>query len=151
MKNDGDFAASMNTNEFVYTIHLPEGIEYVDQSLTTELPFGNGSGNMLNPMITTYDPTTRTITIKSNGDETNSNNASLMPNKNLNINYKLRVNNVPTPRQVTFQDNLVYKTFAEEYFDTPPTPSDVNLEPYNIDIVMNKDELQRAVDTKVIA
>ncbi len=151
LKNDGDFAASMNTNEFVYTIHLPEGIEYVDQSLTTELPFGNGSGNMLNPMITTYDPTTRTITIKSNGDETNSNNASLMPNKNLNINYKLRVNNVPTPRQVTFQDNLVYKTFAEEYFDTPPTPSDVNLEPYNIDIVMNKDELQRAVDTKVIA
>ena len=34
LKNNGNFGASFNTDDFVYKIQLPEGVEYVNNSLT---------------------------------------------------------------------------------------------------------------------
>ncbi len=34
LKNNGNSGASLDTNDFVYQVQLPEGVEYVNNSLT---------------------------------------------------------------------------------------------------------------------
>lgn len=65
--NDGNTSASLKDDEFVYTLHLPQGIQYVDNSLTVSTPNGNVAGQSLNPMNVTYDRNNNTVTIKSRG------------------------------------------------------------------------------------
>lgn len=148
LKNNGNFGASFNTDDFVYKIQLPEGVEYVNNSLTKDFPSGN-SGVDINDMNVTYDAANRIITIKSTGGGTGNSPARLMPDKILDLKYKLRVNNVPTPRTVTFNDILTYKTYTQDFINSPAESHTVSTNPYTIDIIMNKDVLQAEVDRRI--
>lgn len=132
----------------VYKIQLPEGVEYVNNSLTKDFPSGN-SGVDINDMNVTYDAANRIITIKSTGGGTGNSPARLMPDKILDLKYKLRVNNVPTPRTVTFNDILTYKTYTQDFINSPAESHTVSTNPYTIDIIMNKDALQAEVDRRI--
>ncbi|HCY6794671.1 TPA: LPXTG-anchored repetitive surface protein SasC [Staphylococcus aureus] len=148
LKNNGNFGASFNTDDFVYKIQLPEGVEYVNNSLTKDFPSSN-SGVDINDMNVTYDAANRIITIKSTGGGTGNSPARLMPDKILDLKYKLRVNNVPTPRTVTFNDTLTYKTYSQDFINSPAESHTVSTNPYTIDIIMNKDALQAEVDRRI--
>ncbi len=148
LKKNGNFGASFNTDDFVYKIQLPEGVEYVNNSLTKDFPSGN-SGVDINDMNVTYDAANRIITIKSTGGGTGNSPARLMPDKILDLKYKLRVNNVPTPRTVTFNDILTYKTYTQDFINSPAESHTVSTNPYTIDIIMNKDVLQAEVDRRI--
>lgn len=148
LKNNGNSGASLDTDEFVYKIQLPEGVEYVNNSLTKDFP-SNNSGVDVNDMNVTYDAANRVITIKSIGGGTTNSPARLMPDKILDLKYKLRVNNVPTPRTVTFNDTLTYKTYTQDFINSAAESHTVSTNPYTIDIIMNKDALQAEVDRRI--
>ncbi|HGZ9587169.1 TPA: LPXTG-anchored aggregation protein SasC [Staphylococcus aureus] len=148
LKNNGNSGASLDTDEFVYKIQLPEGVEYVNNSLTKDFP-SNNSGVDVNDMNVTYDAANRVITIKSTGGGTTNSPARLMPDKILDLKYKLRVNNVPTPRTVTFNDTLTYKTYTQDFINSAAESHTVSTNPYTIDIIMNKDALQTEVDRRI--
>lgn len=148
LKNNGNSGASLDTDEFVYKIQLPEGVEYVNNSLTKDFP-SNNSGVDVNDMNVTYDAANRVITIKSTGGDTTNSPARLMPDKILDLKYKLRVNNVPTPRTVTFNDTLTYKTYTQDFINSAAESHTVSTNPYTIDIIMNKDALQAEVDRRI--
>ncbi|HCZ7105180.1 LPXTG-anchored repetitive surface protein SasC [Staphylococcus aureus] len=148
LKNNGNSGASLDTDEFVYKIQLPEGVEYVNNSLTKDFP-SNNSGVDVNDMNVTYDAANRVITIKSTGGGTTNSPARLMPDKILDLKYKLRVNNVPTPRTVTFNDTLTYKTYTQDFINSAAESHTVSTNPYTIDIIMNKDALQSEVDRRI--
>ncbi|HEH0743429.1 TPA: LPXTG-anchored repetitive surface protein SasC [Staphylococcus aureus] len=148
LKNNGNSGASLDTDEFVYKIQLPEGVEYVNNSLTKDFP-SNNSGVDVNDMNVTYDAANRVITIKSTGGGTTNSPAQLMPDKILDLKYKLRVNNVPTPRTVTFNDTLTYKTYTQDFINSAAESHTVSTNPYTIDIIMNKDALQAEVDRRI--
>ncbi|ENM82395.1 SasC/Mrp/FmtB intercellular aggregation domain-containing protein [Staphylococcus aureus M1321] len=146
LKNNGNFGASFNTDDFVYKVQLPEGVEYVNNSLTKDFPSSN-SGVDMNDFNVTYDAANRVITIKSTGGGSGNSPARLMPE--LDLKYKLRVNNVPTPRTVTFNDTLTYKTYTQDFINSPAESHTVSTNPYTIDIIMNKDALQAEVDRRI--
>ncbi|MGK8546389.1 LPXTG-anchored aggregation protein SasC [Staphylococcus aureus] len=148
LKNNGNFGASFNTDDFVYQVQLPEGVEYVNNSLTKDFPSSN-SGVDMNDFNVTYDAANRVITIKSTGGGSGNSPARLMPDKILDSKYKLRVNNVPTPRTVTFNDTLTYKTYTQDFINSPAESHTVRTNPYTIDIIMNKDALQAEVDRRI--
>ncbi|HFJ5388702.1 LPXTG-anchored repetitive surface protein SasC [Staphylococcus aureus] len=148
LKNNGNFGASFNTDDFVYKVQLPEGIEYVNNSLTKDFPSSN-SGVDMNDFNVTYDAANRVITIKSTDGGSGNSPARLMPDKILDLKYKLRVNNVPTPRTVTFNDTLTYKTYTQDFINSPAESHTVSTNPYTIDIIMNKDALQAEVDRRI--
>ncbi|HFQ3197552.1 TPA: LPXTG-anchored aggregation protein SasC [Staphylococcus aureus] len=148
LKNNGNFGASFNTDDFVYQVQLPEGVEYVNNSLTKDFPSSN-SGVDMNDFNVTYDAANRVITIKSTGGGSGNSPARLMPDKILDLKYKLRVNNVPTPRTVTFNDTLTYKTYTQDFINSPAESHTVRTNPYTIDIIMNKDALQAEVDRRI--
>lgn len=145
LKNNGNFGASFNTDDFVYQVQLPEGVEYVNNSLTKDFPSSN-SGVDMNDFNVTYDAANRVITIKSTGGGSGNSPARLMPDKILDLKYKLRVNNVPTPRTVTFNDTL---TYTLDFINSPAESHTVRTNPYTIDIIMNKDALQAEVDRRI--
>ncbi|HDF5389991.1 TPA: LPXTG-anchored repetitive surface protein SasC [Staphylococcus aureus] len=148
LKNNGNFGASFNTDDFVYKVQLPEGVEYVNNSLTKDFPSSN-SGVDMNDFNVTYDAANRVITIKSTGGGSGNSPARLMPDKILDLKYKLRVNNIPTPRTVTFNDTLTYKTYTQDFINSPAESHTVSTNPYTIDIIMNKDALQAEVDRRI--
>ncbi|HGZ6689713.1 TPA: LPXTG-anchored aggregation protein SasC [Staphylococcus aureus] len=148
LKNNGNFGASFNTDDFVYKVQLPEGVEYVNNSLTKDFPSSN-SGVDMNDFNVTYDAANRVITIKSTDGGSGNSPARLMPDKILDLKYKLRVNNVPTPRTVTFNDTLTYKTYTQDFINSPAESHTVSTNPYTIDIIMNKDALQAEVDRRI--
>ncbi|HBC4806294.1 TPA: LPXTG-anchored repetitive surface protein SasC [Staphylococcus aureus] len=148
LKNNGNFGASFNTDDFVYKVQLPEGVEYVNNSLTKDFPSSN-SGVDMNDFNVTYDAANRVITIKSTGGGSGNSPARLMPDKILDLKYKLRVNNVPTPRTVTFNDTLTYKTYTQDFINSLAESHTVSTNPYTIDIIMNKDALQAEVDRRI--
>ncbi|HCU8284341.1 TPA: LPXTG-anchored repetitive surface protein SasC [Staphylococcus aureus] len=148
LKNNGNFGASFNTDDFVYKVQLPEGVEYVNNSLTKDFPSSN-LGVDMNDFNVTYDAANRVITIKSTGGGSGNSPARLMPDKILDLKYKLRVNNVPTPRTVTFNDTLTYKTYTQDFINSPAESHTVSTNPYTIDIIMNKDALQAEVDRRI--
>ncbi|SCT83788.1 LPXTG-anchored aggregation protein SasC [Staphylococcus aureus] len=148
LKNNGNFGASFNTDDFVYKVQLPEGVEYVNNSLTKDFPSSN-SGVDMNDFNVTYDAANRVITIKSTGGGSGNSPARLMPDIILDLKYKLRVNNVPTPRTVTFNDTLTYKTYTQDFINSPAESHTVSTNPYTIDIIMNKDALQAEVDRRI--
>lgn len=148
LKNNGNFGASFNTDDFVYKVQLPEGVEYVNNSLTKDFP-SSDSGVDMNDFNVTYDATNRVITIKSTGGGSGNSPARLIPDKILDLKYKLRVNNVPTPRTVSFNDTLTYKTYTQDFINSPAESHTVSTNPYTIDIIMNKDALQAEVDRRI--
>ncbi|EMN8523079.1 TPA: LPXTG-anchored repetitive surface protein SasC [Staphylococcus aureus] len=154
LKNNGNSGASLDTNDFVYQVQLPEGVEYVNNSLTKDFP-SNNSGVDVNDMNVTYDAANRVITIKSTGGGTANSPARLMPDKILDLRYKLRVNNVPTPRTVTFNETLTYKTYTQDFINSPAenrnnVPLNKRVSQADIDTLTNQMQhtLIRSVDAE---
>lgn len=152
--NNGKSGASMLPGAFEYSMQLPEGIEYVPNSITTSFPDGNGPNDVMNPLTENYDQGTRTLTFTSNGitsaTPTQGEPTSLLANKTLNVTFNLRVNNVATPKQVTFSDAIKSKTYTQTYLNGEPPQSTVNGVPYQVNIVMNKDDLQAQYNWGVV-
>lgn len=153
--NNGNYSASLAPNKFSYTVKLPQGVSYVDQSLTTAFPNGNGTSEVLKPMTVNYDNATNTVTFTSQGVTTNRGTHApevLLPEKSLKLTYKVRVDNVPTPQQIDFKDTVVYQTAFDTNLSTNNAP-EVTLvtDPYHVNVVMNKAALQNQVDTDVNA
>ncbi|HHB5605305.1 TPA: LPXTG-anchored aggregation protein SasC [Staphylococcus aureus] len=122
----------------------------MDPTATNNKDFpSNNSGVDVNDMNVTYDAANRVITIKSTGGGTANSPARLMPDKILDLRYKLRVNNVPTPRTVTFNETLTYKTYTQDFINSAAESHTVSTNPYTIDIIMNKDALQAEVDRRI--
>lgn len=151
LKDDGSFAVSLKPNEFSYTINLPEGIEYVDNSLQLAFPGGNLSDVNVRPFTVNYDRQNRTVTFTSNGSTQGQSGAleqaRLQAGKILRLSYKLRVNNVTVPKTVSFTDSATYNTFTLDYMNQAPPASVVQSQPYQLDIVMNKEALQRQAES----
>ncbi|MET1374766.1 hypothetical protein ABUR95_15485, partial [Staphylococcus aureus] len=97
--------------------------------LTKDFPSSN-SGVDMNDFNVTYDAANRVITIKSTGGGSGNSPARLMPDKILDLKYKLRVNNVPTPRKVTFNDTLTYKTYTQDFINSPAESHTVSTKPF---------------------
>lgn len=152
--NNGKSGASMLPGAFEYSMQLPEGIEYVPNSITTSFPDGNGPNDVMNPLTENYDQGTRTLTFTSNGitsaTPTQGEPTSLLANKTLNVTFNLRVNNVANPKQVTFSDAIKSKTYTQTYLNGEPPQSTVNGVPYQVNIVMNKDDLQAQYNWGVV-
>ena len=152
--NNGKSGASMLPGSFEYSMQLPEGIEYVPNSITTSFPDGNGPNDVMNPLTENYDQGTRTLTFTSNGitsaTPTQGEPTSLLANKTLNVTFNLRVNNVANPKQVTFSDAIKSKTYTQTYLNGEPPQSTVNGVPYQVNIVMNKDDLQAQYNWGVV-
>lgn len=152
--NNGKSGASMLPGAFEYSMQLPEGIEYVPNSITTSFPDGNGPNDVMNPLTENYDQGTRTLTFTSNGitsaTPTQGEPTSLLANKTLNVTFNLRVKNVANPKQVTFSDAIKSKTYTQTYLNGEPPQSTVNGVPYQVNIVMNKDDLQAQYNWGVV-
>lgn len=152
--NNGKSGASMLPGAFEYSMQLPEGIEYVPNSITTSFPDGNGPNDVMNRLTENYDQGTRTLTFTSNGitsaTPTQGEPTSLLANKTLNVTFNLRVNNVANPKEVTFSDAIKSKTYTQTYLNGEPPQSIVNGVPYQVNIVMNKDDLQAQYNWGVV-
>ena len=75
----------------------------------------------VNPFSVNFDRQNHTLTFSSNGlnlGRSAQDVARFLPNKILNIRYKLRPVNISTPREVTFNEAIKYKTFSEYYINT---------------------------------
>ena len=152
--NNGKSGDSMLPGAFEYSMQLPEGIEYVPNSITTSFPDGNGPNDVMNRLTENYDQGTRTLTFTSNGitsaTPTQGEPTSLLANKTLNVTFNLRVNNVANPKEVTFSDAIKSKTYTQTYLNGEPPQSIVNGVPYQVNIVMNKDDLQAQYNWGVV-
>lgn len=56
---------------------------------------------------------------------------------------------MPTPRTVTFNETLTYKTYTQDFINSAAESHTVSTNPYTIDIIMNKDALQAEVDRRI--
>ncbi|MCC3754475.1 SasC/FmtB family protein [Staphylococcus capitis] len=153
IENDGNFAAALDTNQLTYTVTLPQNFEYIDNSTVATFVNGNMPNTTIKPLSVNYDRQTNTLTFTSNGVNKSSSNqedAKFLPNKILNIKYKLRPVNISTPRQVTVNQSLKYKTYAQDYLNTTDNTVTAQQTPFTIDVKMNKDDLEEQVNKEVI-
>ncbi|NHM71377.1 SasC/FmtB family protein [Staphylococcus aureus] len=69
--NNGNFGASLKADQFKYEVTLPQGVTYVNDSLTITFPNGNEDSTVLKNMTVNYDQTANTnsdvTTAKDNG------------------------------------------------------------------------------------
>ena len=137
IENDGNFAAALDTNKLIYTVKLPENFEYIDDSTVATFVNGNMPNTTIKPLSVNYNRQTNTLTFTSNGVNKSSSNqedAKFLPNKILNIKYKLRPVNIPTPRQVTVNQSITYKTYAQYYLNTNDNTVTAQQTPFTIDV-----------------
>lgn len=153
IENDGNFAAALDTNQLTYTVSLPQNFEYIDNSTVATFVNGNMPNTTIKPLSVDYDRQNNTLTFTSNGvnkSSSNKDDAKFLPTKILNIKYKLRPVNIPTPRQVTVNQSLKYKTYAQDYLNTTDNTVTAQQTPFTIDVKMNKDDLEEQVNKEVI-
>ena len=103
-------------------------------------------------MSVNFDRQNRTLTFTSNGLTSKEVilEARFLPNKILNIRYKLRPVNIETPREVTFNESLKYKTYAEIYVNTNDNTVIAQQSPFSLNVIMNKDNLEEQVNKEII-
>ncbi len=65
--NNGNFGASLKADQFKYEVTLPQGVTYVNDSLTTTFPNGNEDSTVLKNMTVNYDQTANKVTFTSQG------------------------------------------------------------------------------------
>ncbi|EKS37960.1 SasC/FmtB family protein [Staphylococcus epidermidis] len=153
IENNGNFAAAIGQNELTYKITLPENFEYVDNSTEVSFVNGNVPNSTVNPFSVNFDRQNHTLTFSSNGlnlGRSAQDVARFLPNKILNIRYKLRPVNISTPREVTFNEAIKYKTFSEYYINTNDNTVTGQQTPFSINVIMNKDDLSEQVNKDII-
>lgn len=153
IENNGNFAAAIGQNELTYKVTLPENFEYVDNSTEVSFVNGNVPNSTVNPFSVNFDRQNHTLTFSSNGlnlGRSAQDVARFLPNKILNIRYKLRPVNISTPREVTFNEAIKYKTFSEYYINTNDNTVTGQQTPFSINVIMNKDDLSEQVNKDII-
>lgn len=153
IENNGNFAAAIGQNELTYKVTLPENFEYVDNSTEVSFVNGNVPNSTVNPFSVNFDRQNHTLTFSSNGlnlGRSAQDVARFLPNKILNIRYKLRPVNISTSREVTFNEAIKYKTFSEYYINTNDNTVTGQQTPFSINVIMNKDDLSEQVNKDII-
>lgn len=153
IENNGNFAAAIGQNELTYKVTLPDNFEYVDNSTEVSFVNGNVPNSTVNPFSVNFDRQNHTLTFSSNGlnlGRSAQDVARFLPNKILNIRYKHRPVNIPTPREVTFNEAIKYKTFSEYYINTNDNTVTGQQTPFSINVIMNKDDLSEQVNKDII-
>lgn len=153
IENNGNFAAAIGPNELTYKVTLPDNFEYVDNSTEVSFVNGNVPNSTVNPFSVNFDRQNHTLTFSSNGlnlSRSSQDVARFLPNKVLNIRYKLRPVNISTPREVTFNEAIKYKTFSEYYINTTDNTVTGQQTPFSINVIMNKDDLSEQVNKDII-
>ncbi|MCG1670132.1 DUF1542 domain-containing protein [Staphylococcus epidermidis] len=153
IENNGNFAAAIGQNELTYKVTLPDNFEYVDNSTEVSFVNGNVPNSTVNPFSVNFDRQNHTLTFSSNGlnlGRSAQDVARFLPNKILNIRYKLRPFNISTPREVTFNEAIKYKTFSEYYINTTDNTVTGQQTPFSINVIMNKDDLSEQVNKDII-
>lgn len=150
--NNGNFGASLKANEFKYEVTLPQGVTYVNDSLTTAFPDGNDDSTVLKNMTVNYDQNANTLTFTSQGVTTargTNTKEVLFPDKSLKISYKVNVANIATPQNINFNEKLTYRTASDVIVGNAQPEVTLTADPFSVAVEMNKDALQQQVNSQV--
>lgn len=119
--NNGNFGASLKADQFKYEVTLPQGVTYVNDSLTTTFPNGNEDSTVLKNMTVNYD-------------------------QNAN---KVNVANIDTPKNIDFNEKLTYRTASDVVINNAQPEVTLTADPFSVAVEMNKDALQQQVNSQV--
>ncbi len=150
--NNGNFGASLKSDQFKYEVTLPQGVTYVNDSLTTTFPNGNEDSTVLKNMTVNYDQNANKVTFTSQGVTTARGTHTkevLFPDKSLKLSYKVNVTNIDTPKNIDFNEKLTYRTASDVVINNAQPEVTLTADPFSVAVEMNKDALQQQVNSQV--
>ncbi|MFB2203138.1 LPXTG-anchored DUF1542 repeat protein FmtB [Staphylococcus aureus] len=150
--NNGNFGASLKADQFKYEVKLPQGVTYVNDSLTTTFPNGNEDSTVLKNMTVNYDQNANKVTFTSQGVTTARGTHTkevLFPDKSLKLSYKVNVANIDTPKNIDFNEKLTYRTASDVVINNAQPEVTLTADPFSVAVEMNKDALQQQVNSQV--
>ncbi|HDH5610238.1 TPA: DUF1542 domain-containing protein [Staphylococcus aureus] len=150
--NNGNFGASLKADQFKYEVTLPQGVTYVNDSLTTIFPNGNEDSTVLKNMTVNYDQNANKVTFTSQGVTTARGTHTkevLFPDKSLKLSYKVNVANIDTPKNIDFNEKLTYRTASDVVINNAQPEVTLTADPFSVAVEMNKDALQQQVNSQV--
>ncbi|RQX56514.1 LPXTG-anchored DUF1542 repeat protein FmtB [Staphylococcus aureus] len=150
--NNGNFGASLKADQFKYEVTLPQGVTYVNDSLTTTFPNGNEDSTVLKNMTVNYDQNANKVTFTSQGVTTARGTHTkevLFPDKSLKLSYKVNVANIDTPKNIDFNEKLTYRTASDVVINNAQPEVTLIADPFSVAVEMNKDALQQQVNSQV--
>ncbi|SUK11803.1 LPXTG-anchored DUF1542 repeat protein FmtB [Staphylococcus aureus] len=150
--NNGNFGASLKADQFKYEVTLPQGVTYVNNSLTTTFPNGNEDSTVLKNMTVNYDQNANKVTFTSQGVTTARGTHTkevLFPDKSLKLSYKVNVANIDTPKNIDFNEKLTYRTASDIVINNAQPEVTLTADPFSVAVEMNKDALQQQVNSQV--
>lgn len=150
--NNGNFGASLKVDQFKYEVTLPQGVTYVNDSLTTTFPNGNEDSTVLKNMTVNYDQNANKVTFTSQGVTTARGTHTkevLFPDKSLKLSYKVNVANIDTPKNIDFNEKLTYRTASDVVINNAQPEVTLTADPFSVAVEMNKDALQQQVNSQV--
>ncbi|HCD8749217.1 TPA: DUF1542 domain-containing protein [Staphylococcus aureus] len=150
--NNGNFGASLKVDQFKYEVTLPQGVTYVNDSLTTTFPNGNEDSTVLKNMTVNYDQNANKVTFTSQGVTTARGTHTkevLFPDKSLKLSYKVNVTNIDTPKNIDFNEKLTYRTASDVVINNAQPEVTLTADPFSVAVEMNKDALQQQVNSQV--
>ncbi|HDD2417467.1 TPA: DUF1542 domain-containing protein [Staphylococcus aureus] len=150
--NNGNFGASLKADQFKYEVTLPQGVTYVNDSLTTTFPNGNEDSTVLKNMTVNYDQTANKVTFTSQGVTTARGTHTkevLFPDKSLKLSYKVNIANIDTPKNIDFNEKLTYRTASDVVINNAQPEVTLTADPFSVAVEMNKDALQQQVNSQV--
>lgn len=150
--NNGNFGASLKADQFKYEVTLPQGVTYINDSLTTTFPNGNEDSTVLKNMTVNYDQTANKVTFTSQGVTTARGTHTkevLFPDKSLKLSYKVNVANIDTPKNIDFNEKLTYRTASDVVINNAQPEVTLTADPFSVAVEMNKDALQQQVNSQV--
>lgn len=150
--NNGNFGTSLKSDQFKYEVTLPQGVTYVNDSLTTTFPNGNEDSTVLKNMTVNYDQNANKVTFTSQGVTTARGTHTkevLFPDKSLKLSYKVNVANIDTPKNIDFNEKLTYRTASDVVINNAQPEVTLTADPFSVAVEMNKDALQQQVNSQV--
>ncbi|HEH7866747.1 TPA: DUF1542 domain-containing protein [Staphylococcus aureus] len=150
--NNGNFGASLKADQFKYEVTLPQGVTYVNDSLTTTFPNGNEDSTVLKNMTVNYDQNANKVTFTSQGVTTARGTHTkevLFPDKSLKLSYKVNVANIDTPKNIDFNEKLTYRTASDVVINNAQPEVTLTADPFSVAVEMNKGALQQQVNSQV--
>ncbi|HDB8510943.1 TPA: DUF1542 domain-containing protein [Staphylococcus aureus] len=150
--NNGNFGASLKADQFKYEVTLPQGVTYVNDSLTTTFPNGNEDSTVLKNMTVNYDQNANKVTFTSQGVTTARGTHTkevLFPDKSLKLSYKVNVANIDTPKNIDFNEKLTYRTASDVVINNAQPEVTLTADTFSVAVEMNKDALQQQVNSQV--
>ncbi|HEH8019519.1 TPA: DUF1542 domain-containing protein [Staphylococcus aureus] len=146
--NNGNFGASLKADQFKYEVTLPQGVTYVNNSLTTTFPNGNEDSTVLKNMTVNYDQNANKVTFTSQG-VTTARGTHTKEVLFLKLSYKVNVANIDTPKNIDFNEKLTYRTASDVVINNAQPEVTLTADPFSVAVEMNKDALQQQVNSQV--